>query len=90
MIYSQSLNDNASQEDQDKLATVVADKIALLKTIFGDSQSTAYMIKADSNEVNWQQKFFGTTELYRQLKTIKDKIDPNDLLSCKKCVGSDD
>ena len=48
------------------------------------------MNEADPNEPNWQQKFFGTTEIYNRLKSIKNTVDPNGLFVCKNCVGSDD
>ncbi len=48
------------------------------------------MNEADPNEPNWQQRFFGSQEMYNRLKAIKDKVDPLGLFVCKTCVGSDD
>ncbi|UJR21605.1 hypothetical protein I4U23_024687 [Adineta vaga] len=90
MVYAQSWSDVTSREDQEKLAKLVTEKVKLLQTISGGSQSGAYMNEADPNEIDWQQKFFGTKELYNQLKTIKNSVDPNGILICKRCVGSDD
>jgi hypothetical protein len=58
--------------------------------VAGGAQSGSYMNEANPNEPDWQQKFFGTMEIYNQLKSIKNAVDPNGLFVCKNCVGSDD
>jgi hypothetical protein len=58
--------------------------------VAGGSQSSCYFNEADPNEPNWQQKFFGTQDIYDRLKSIKKSVDPNGLFICKNCVGSDD
>ncbi|KAF9959722.1 hypothetical protein BGZ72_008969 [Mortierella alpina] len=50
--------------------------------------SGAYMNEADPNEPNWQASFFGSN--YKRLKAIKDKVDPQGVFACLKCVGSED
>ncbi|CAF1579770.1 unnamed protein product, partial [Adineta steineri] len=75
---------------QEILAKLVTEKGNILQTIAGGSQSGAYMNEADPNEKYWQQKFFGTIENYNKLKSIKNRVDPNGIFVCNKCVGSDD
>ncbi|KAF9990526.1 hypothetical protein BGZ75_001399 [Mortierella antarctica] len=50
--------------------------------------SGAYFNEADPNEPNWQTNFFGSN--YKRLKAIKDKVDPQGVFACSKCVGSED
>lgn len=50
--------------------------------------SGSYMNEADINEPNWQTSFFGSN--YKRLKAIKDKVDPQGVFVCAKCVGSED
>ena len=47
----------------------------------------AYMNEADPNEPNWQEAFWGSN--YPRLLEIKRKIDPDDVLWCHPCVGSE-
>ncbi|CAF1308996.1 unnamed protein product [Adineta steineri] len=90
MIYARSWNDSTSIEDQEKLAKLVTEKVEILQTIAGGSQSGSYMNEADPNERDWQQKFFGSLEIYNRLKSIKDNVDPNGIFQCRQCIGSDD
>jgi FAD/FMN-containing dehydrogenase len=90
MVYTQSWPDNASNEDQETIANYVTQQVEILQTVAGGAQSGSYMNEANPNEPNWQQKFFGTIEIYNQLKSIKNAVDPNGLFVCKNCVGSDD
>ena len=90
MIYAQTWPDNTSTDDQEKLAKYVTKQVEILQTVAGGSQSGAYMNEADPNEIDWQQKFFGTIENYNRLKSIKDRVDPNGIFVCNRCVGSDD
>ncbi|KAF9572852.1 hypothetical protein EC968_009417 [Mortierella alpina] len=50
--------------------------------------SGSYFNEADPNEPNWQTSFFGSN--YKRLKVIKDKVDPQGVFACSKCVGSED
>lgn len=90
MVYAQSWPDGTTQEDQTLLARHVTSQVDLLQTIAGGEQSGAYMNEADSNEVHWQEKFFGSQEHYQRLKTIKQRVDPQGLFVCRRCVGSED
>ncbi|CAF3385349.1 unnamed protein product, partial [Rotaria sp. Silwood2] len=90
MVYVQSWPEGTSAADQQVGARTVQTQVALLDTIAGGAQSACYMNEADPNEPNWQQKYFGTQEIYNKLKSIKNAVDPSGLFICKNCVGSDD
>jgi hypothetical protein len=47
----------------------------------------AYMNEADPNEPNWQEAFWGSN--YPRLLEIKRRVDPDDVLWCHPCVGSE-
>ncbi len=83
--------DTTSEADQDYLTEQVLIRAAILDTILpAGTQPTCYANEAHPNEVNWQEKFFGSKVIYNQLKSIKERYDSFGLLVCKNCVGSDD
>ncbi|CAF1242479.1 unnamed protein product [Adineta steineri] len=90
MIYNERWVDGTSVEEQEIIAKTVTRSVNILQTIAGGSQSGVYMNEGDPNEKYWQQKFFGTIKNYNQLKSIKNRVDPNGIFVCNKCVGSDD
>jgi hypothetical protein len=47
-----------------------------------------YLNEGDSNDPNWQQTFYGAN--YAQLKTVKEKYDPEQLFYAFTGVGSDE
>ncbi|KAE8360448.1 hypothetical protein BDV27DRAFT_148700 [Aspergillus caelatus] len=47
----------------------------------------AYFNEANANEPNWQWSFFGAH--YPRLQAIKQTYDPEGLLWCRQCVGSE-
>jgi hypothetical protein len=47
----------------------------------------AYVNEADPNEPNWQEAFWGSN--YPRLLDIKRRVDPDDVLWCHPCVGSE-
>ncbi|KAF2422407.1 FAD-binding domain-containing protein [Tothia fuscella] len=49
--------------------------------------SGAYFNECDAREPNWRQAYFGAS--YDRLLTAKQKYDPEDVLWCRGCVGSD-
>ncbi|KAG0380973.1 hypothetical protein BGX24_002193, partial [Mortierella sp. AD032] len=51
--------------------------------------SGAYLNEADPQEPDWQNSFWGR-ENYARLYAIKQQVDPQGLLSCWHCVGSED
>ncbi|KAF2137409.1 uncharacterized protein K452DRAFT_353552 [Aplosporella prunicola CBS 121167] len=50
-------------------------------------ESGAYVNEADTEEPQWQASLFGKN--YERLSGIKEKVDPEGLLWCKQCVGSE-
>jgi hypothetical protein len=50
-------------------------------------ETGVYFNEADSYEPDWQQAFWG--EGYAGLKELKRKIDPDNVLWCRMCVGSE-
>lgn len=50
-------------------------------------ETGAYFNEPDSYEPEWQHAFFG--ENYGKLKKIKEKYDPETVLWCRRCVGSE-
>ncbi|KAI0382709.1 hypothetical protein F5Y04DRAFT_252178 [Hypomontagnella monticulosa] len=53
-----------------------------------EPNSGAYFNEANSFEPGWQWSFFGPN--YGRLRSIKAKYDPEGLLWCNQCVGSED
>ncbi|KAH7067445.1 hypothetical protein BKA63DRAFT_424441, partial [Paraphoma chrysanthemicola] len=49
--------------------------------------SGCYLNECDKFEPNWQWAMYGPN--YSRLRAIKAKYDPNDLLWCRRCVGSE-
>ncbi|CAF0934689.1 unnamed protein product [Rotaria sordida] len=91
MACTQDWSDTTSKADQDYLAAQVLLRAAMLDAVLpAGSQPTCYANEAHPNEVNWQEKFYGSKVIYNQLKSIKEKYDPFGLFVCTNCVGSDD
>ncbi|KAM6509581.1 hypothetical protein FALCPG4_017233 [Fusarium falciforme] len=53
-----------------------------------DPNSAAYINEANPIEPGWQWSFYGPN--YARLREIKDYYDPEGLLWCPQCVGSED
>ncbi|CAE6442278.1 unnamed protein product [Rhizoctonia solani] len=51
-----------------------------------DLDHGSYFNEADPAEPRWKQAFFGSH--YSRLLRIKQKVDPNGLFTCNRCVGS--
>ncbi|KAJ3548021.1 hypothetical protein NM208_g1214 [Fusarium decemcellulare] len=64
---------------------VTYDKLGLLRQL--DPNSGAYLNEANVMEPDWQWSFFGLN--YARLREIKDKYDPEGILWCHQCVGSE-
>jgi hypothetical protein len=65
---------------------VTYNKTAALRKLSPDTG--AYFNEADSYEVDWQKSFFG--ENYGKLRRLKEKYDPENVLWCRRCVGSEE
>ncbi|RKK06356.1 hypothetical protein BFJ69_g15558 [Fusarium oxysporum] len=61
-------------------------KLGLLRDL--DPVQGAYLNEASSIEPDWQSSFWGPN--YARLREIKEKYDPDGLLWCPRCVGSED
>jgi hypothetical protein len=46
-----------------------------------------YLNEANPYEPDWQQVFWGAN--YKKLLAIKQRIDPQKLFVCNRCVGTD-
>ncbi|CAF1636880.1 unnamed protein product, partial [Didymodactylos carnosus] len=90
ILYTQAWPEGTAATDQELLASRLRAQVEILQTVVGGEQSSCYLNEADPNEPNWQQKFFGTQDIYDRLKSIKKSVDPNGLFICKNCVDSDD
>lgn len=53
-----------------------------------DFISSSFFLKANPIEPGWQWSFYGPN--YARLREIKDYYDPEGLLWCPQCVGSED
>ncbi|KAK5988373.1 putative FAD-linked oxidoreductase [Cladobotryum mycophilum] len=73
----------AQQLDFQKRLTKSVDRLREITPGGGTYQS-----EADPNEPDWQQSFFGAN--YTRLRAIKDKYDPHDIITYRRCVGSED
>ncbi|PLB51463.1 FAD-binding domain-containing protein [Aspergillus steynii IBT 23096] len=83
-----------SQNWDQSVPSAVADKVkhnmahqrgAVLRRLA--PETGAYFNEASDNEPDWQRSFFGPH--YPKLQAIKQKYDPNGLLYCHQCVGSE-
>lgn len=63
----------------------VSAKTHLLRTL--SPRTGAYFNEAVAGESEWQGSFFG--EGYALLKGVKGKVDPQGVLWCRGCVGSE-
>jgi hypothetical protein len=46
-----------------------------------------YVNEANPYEPNWEEAFWGSN--YEKLLKVKRRIDPENLLTCNRCVGTD-
>ncbi|KAK7444908.1 hypothetical protein Landi51_08266 [Colletotrichum acutatum] len=86
LIASQSYPATLSSIETEKVVSdMTFNKLNLLREL--DPSSGAYLNEANDLEPGWQWSFFG--ENYGRLFTLKNRYDPNGLLWCNKCVGSE-
>ncbi|KAF2871699.1 FAD binding domain protein [Massariosphaeria phaeospora] len=62
------------------------DRMATLKSLA--PESGAYLNEADPYDPDWQYTFYGSN--YPKLKEVKEKFDPESVLWCLSCVGSEE
>ncbi|KAH8889226.1 FAD-binding domain-containing protein [Thozetella sp. PMI_491] len=71
---------------QPTLNRITYDRVGLLRELAPNSG--AYVNEADAFDPNWQYDFW--RDNYPRLRAIKQKYDPNSVLWCKSCVGSEE
>ncbi|KAJ4350426.1 uncharacterized protein N0V89_009047 [Didymosphaeria variabile] len=84
-IAVQSWPDGIAQPAIDSVYSDVTAKVQNLRDL--SPETGAYFNEADSYEPEWQHAFFG--EHYEKLKEVKTKYDPENVLWCRRCVGSE-
>lgn len=79
--------DNATQvEQQEAYDRMTYETVPQLKALA--PESGAYFNEGDANDPNWQYTYFG--ENYPRLLAVKNRYDPNSVLWCRSCVGSEE
>ena len=85
LIVVESSQDGSSQAVIDAVRADVTAKTQKLRALSPDTG--AYFNEADSQEPDWQTSFFAGN--YGRLMKIKREVDPENVLWCRKCVGSE-
>ncbi|KAF2624631.1 FAD binding domain protein [Macroventuria anomochaeta] len=85
LVVVEVWQDGSPQATIDAVRGDITIKTQKLRALSPDTG--AYFNEADSNELDWQKSFFGKN--YDRLKKIKRDIDPENILWCRKCVGSE-
>ncbi|CAJ0551472.1 Ff.00g114020.m01.CDS01 [Fusarium sp. VM40] len=87
LITGQAWTDSANEtEIRSMIHDMTYRKLGLLRDL--DAVQGAYLNEASPIEPDWQSSFWGPN--YARLREIKEKIDPDGLLWCPRCVGSED
>ncbi|KAG6356294.1 hypothetical protein INS49_015681 [Diaporthe citri] len=87
LITSTSWPDSLPHEHVSQIVNdVTYNKLNALRRL--EPSTGAYLNEANAFESGWQWSFFGPN--YGRLRTIKEKYDPEGLLWCPQCVGSED
>ncbi|KAI1450613.1 FAD-binding domain-containing protein [Annulohypoxylon stygium] len=86
LITSQSWDDSLPAGDVMKIVNEMTyGKLNALRRLA--PESGVYLNEANTFEPGWQWSFYGQN--YERLRSIKDKYDPEELLWCNQCVGSE-
>ncbi|KAH7217798.1 hypothetical protein DER44DRAFT_835117 [Fusarium oxysporum] len=87
LITGQSWTDSTNDtEVRNIIHDLTYRKLTLLREL--DLAQGAYLNEANSIEPDWQWSFWGPN--YARLRDIKERYDPDGLLWCPQCVGSED
>ncbi|KAF9870656.1 FAD binding domain protein [Colletotrichum karsti] len=87
LIVSQSWADSLPKANVSQIVNdMTYNKLNVLRGM--DPTTGTYLNEANVFEPGWQWSFFGPN--YGRLRSIKDKYDPDGLLWCPQCVGSED
>lgn len=85
LIIAEVWPDGIAQPLIDSVYRDVTTKAQKLREL--SPETGAYFNEPDSYEPEWQHAFFG--ENYEKLKEVKSKYDPENILWCRRCVGSE-
>ncbi|PSN66740.1 FAD-binding domain-containing protein [Corynespora cassiicola Philippines] len=86
-IISEGFNDSDTFEQaKPTLDRMTYQRVAKLKELA--PESGAYFNEGDPFDPNWQYDFWGQN--YARLKAVKKQYDPDNLLWCLSCVGSEE
>ncbi|RBR10787.1 uncharacterized protein FIESC28_09318 [Fusarium coffeatum] len=87
LITGQGWTDSTNEtEVRNIIHDVTYRKLALMREL--DPVQGAYLNEANPIEPDWQRSFWGPN--YARLRDIKEKYDPEGILWCPRCVGSED
>jgi hypothetical protein len=85
-IVVEPYKDGIAKPLVDKVYTdITENKIQPLREL--SPETGAYFNECDSFEPEWQKAFWGAN--YDRLKKIKKTLDPENVLWCRRCVGSE-
>lgn len=85
LVVTESWPDALPGTTIEAIHTDVTAKTAVLRA--WSPHTGAYFNEADAKEPEWQDSFFGAN--YQALRRVKREIDPQGVLWCAKCVGSE-
>jgi hypothetical protein len=86
LIVSTSYPDGSPKHLAEEVRRDVSAKTDVLRTL--SPRTGAYFNEADAGEPEWQGSSFG--EGYALLEIAKSKVDPQGVLWCRGCVGSEE
>ncbi|KAH7099504.1 hypothetical protein BKA62DRAFT_308067 [Auriculariales sp. MPI-PUGE-AT-0066] len=77
---------NTTAVVKEALKTSLTSKIQALALLVGED-AASYTNEADAQEPQWRKAFWGPH--YPRLLAIKSKVDPKNVFTCNRCVGSE-
>ncbi|KAH7099501.1 FAD/FMN-containing protein [Auriculariales sp. MPI-PUGE-AT-0066] len=84
--FGLSWGTNTTSIIKEALRKSLTTKIQVLAHLI-DDDAASYTNEADSQEPQWRKAFWGSH--YPRLLEIKKKVDPNNVFTCNRCVGSE-
>jgi hypothetical protein len=86
LIVISPFRDTTSQDLVDAVyADITHNKTEALRQL--SPNTGAYFNEGDSYEPKWQDAFWGNK--YERLREVKRKVDPGNVLWCRRCVGGE-
>ncbi|KAH7381401.1 hypothetical protein DE146DRAFT_740540 [Phaeosphaeria sp. MPI-PUGE-AT-0046c] len=86
LVVAGSIPDGSSPSLAHAVYADITNKTSVLQSLA--PETGAYFNEANPYEVEWQKSFWGVN--YERLREVKNKYDPNKVLWCLRCVGSED